>query len=386
MAISRSADLHELERWFQAVLAEADRLLPDLLDLPASVLRQQLRARPELRTAGVVQRLTETAHAALDRYPLRARELTSIAVEQADSLSLPEAARTLAHQLQGLAWREHASALLGLLETDEAQRAIDLARSSFGRMWAGERYQATVDLIESGMLHDLGRRDEALLLVRRAAAVFATVSANEHYIEARMLEARMLREAGDQRACTEVWRATVDMAMQRGDGILMARFESWIGELELREGDPAEAGEFFFAALTVFDEAGLKAAATRARRGLAEAAAARGRIHEAISEFYKVRAELLAAGSVIDAAIVSCKILALLLERGRQGELIALAHTLVGTFCEAGMTQGALEAFTYLRSRTSGDENRLTSDDVVAVRRYFEDLGQRPNARFVIPE
>ena len=386
MALTRFAEVRDLELWFQASLAEAERLLPDLLDLPASVLRQQLRVRPELRTAGMVQRLTEAAHAALDRFPLRARELTSIAVEQAGSLSLPEAAATLGAQLRGLAWREHANALLGLLETDEARRAIDQARSSFGEMWAGDRYQATVDLIEAGMLYDLGRREEALLLVRRAATVFATVSANEHYIEARMLEARILREAGHRGASTKVWQATVDVALQRNDRILMARFESWIGRFELHHGDPAEASNFFFAALTVFDEAGLKTEATRARRGLAEAAAARGRIHEAISEFYKVRAELLAAGSVIDAAIVSCEILALLLEGGREAELTALAHTLVTSFREAGMTQGALEAFTHLRARTLAGEGNLTSDDIVAVRRYFEDLGQKPNTRFVIPE
>jgi len=29
---------------------------------------------------------------------------------------------------------------------------------------------------------------------------------------------------------------------------------------------------------------------------------------------------------------------------------------------------------------------KLTSDDVVAVRPYFEDLGQRPNARFLPPQ
>lgn len=384
MALTRFAEPHELELWFQASLAEADRLLPDLLDLPASVLRQQLTARPELRTAGMVQRLTEAAQAALHRFPLRARELTAVAVELAASISLPEGAATLADLLQGEAWREHANALLGLLETDEAQRAIDRARSSFRRLCAGERYQATVDLIEAGMLHDLDRREEALLLVRRAATVFAVVRDHEHYIEAQMLEARMLREAGDRRASTAVWRATVDVAQQRGDRLLMARFESWIGRFELRHGDPAEASSFFFAALTVFDEAGLETEATRARRGLAEAAAARGRIHEAISEFYKVRAELLAAGSVIDAAIVSCEILALLLEGGREAELTALAHTLVTSFRDAGMTQGALEAFTHLRARALA--GNLTSDDIVNVRRYFEDLGQRPNGRFVIPE
>lgn len=385
MALTRFAELHELERWFQASLAEAERLLPDLLDLPASVLRQQLRDRPDLRTAGVVQRITEVAHAALERYPRRAHELTSIAVEQADSLSLPEGTASLAAQLQGQAWREHANALLGLHETDEAQQAIDLARASFGRMWAGERYRATVDLVEAGMLHDLGRRDEALLLVRRAATVFATVCADEHYIEAQMLQARMLREAGQRRASTDVWRATVELALQRNDRILMARFEFRIGRFELRHGDPAEASSFFFAALTVFDEAGLRTEATRARRGLAEAAAARGRIHEAISELYKVRAELLAAGSVIDAALVSCEILALLLESGRDAELTALVHTLVTSFRDAGMTQGALEAFTYLRARAHAGEGMLTAD-VTAVRRYFEDLGQRPNARFVLPE
>jgi tetratricopeptide (TPR) repeat protein len=384
MALSRTAELRELAFWLDASRAEAERLLPDLIDLPASVLRQQFKTRPELRTAGMVQRLTQAAHDALERFPRRAHELTSIVVELAGAITLPDFAALLADELQGQAWREHANALCGLEETGQARRAIDLARSCFRRMAAGEWQQATVDLIEAEVLHGLGRRDEALLLVRRAANVFVVDLDQEHYIEAQMLEAGMLREAGDRRGATDVWRATVDVAQQRGDRILMARFESWIGRFELRQGDPAEASAFFFAALTVFDEAGLTAEATRARRGLAEAAAARGRIHEAVSEFYKVRAELLAAGSVIDAAIVSCEILALLLEGGREAELTALAHTLVTSFRDAGMTQGALEAFTFLRAHSG--EGNLTSDDVVAVRRYFEDLGQRPNARFLPPE
>ena len=384
MALYGSAALRELELWLSASLAEAERLLPDLLDLPASMLRRELTARPEMRTAGMVQRLTEVAHDALERYPRRAYELTSIAVEQAATIALPDSVALFSHQLQGQAWREHASALRGLGETGEAERAIALARTCFRRMAAGEWHQATVDLIEAGMLHDLGRREEALLLVRRAASVFEVYHDQNHYTEARMLEAWMLWEAGDRRTATDVWRATVDVAQQRGDRILMARFESRIGRFELRHGDPAEASGFFFAALTVFDEAGLKSEATRARRGLAEAAAARGRIHEAISEYYKVRAELLAEGSVIDTAIVSCEILALLLEGGREAELTALAHNLVTNFRDAGMTQGALEAFTHLRA--CAHAGTLTADDVVAVRRYFEDLGQQPNARFLIPE
>jgi hypothetical protein len=56
MSYNGSAVLRELELWLNANVAEAERLLPDILDVPATLVRQELRMRPELRTAGMIQR------------------------------------------------------------------------------------------------------------------------------------------------------------------------------------------------------------------------------------------------------------------------------------------------------------------------------------------
>ncbi|HEX6087869.1 MAG TPA: hypothetical protein VF266_25275 [Thermoanaerobaculia bacterium] len=374
-----SGGLRELESWLRSSVAEAEEQLPALLDLPAAMLRRELDARPELRTPGMMQRLIAVAHEALERYPRRAHELTSIVVAYASAMDAAPERASVVRRIEGQGWQEHARASCALQRTDEAREALATARRLFSQTPANDWYIATVDLVEAPLLHDDGRHAEALELVRHAAAEFAIHHDYQHLVEARMLETWMLSAAGDDAAAAEVWTATAEIARQRGHRTLHARLTSKIALFRLRRGDAEAATRMLAEAVQIFEEEGLSREAIRARWNLAEAATTRGRLHEAISEYYKVRATLLAEGASNDAAIVSAEIVELLLVAGRDAEVPALTESLLTTF-HTRLTQNALEAFTWLHARATA--GTITREDAATVRRFFEDLPHQPRARF----
>ncbi|HEV7240804.1 MAG TPA: hypothetical protein VGQ36_16310 [Thermoanaerobaculia bacterium] len=364
-------------------MAEAEALLPRLLELPGALLRRELRTRPELRTPGVMRRLLAVARDARERFPMRAHELTLSVVRYVGAMRVPPAFAAVASTLKGEAWREHALTLRDLGQIDKAETAIAIARAYLRRTPASEWHLATVDLIEAPLLHDRGQHGEALAIVRRAARQFALRRDHGRHLEARMIESWMLLSSGAPEAAAAVWTEIYKTATERGDTELMGQVAAKLGVFELRHGDAEKASHLLTAAVELLANAEVTEEAVRARWNLAEAAAARGRMHEAISEYHKVRAELVARGSLNDAAIASADVLDLFLLAGRDNELRSFTMTLVRIFCDAGMLTNGIEAFAWLRARAEAES--LTHDDIVLVRRYFEDLPQQPNVRFLAP-
>jgi tetratricopeptide (TPR) repeat protein len=390
--------LRDMERRLNAGQAEAQRLLPALRELPADRLLQELEARPELCTIGMMECLLGVA---ADAPPPRAHELTAIILACAPRIALPPVDATtdgavnamvdatFHRRLQAAAWREHGRALHALGRPDEARLALARSRMLFECDPGSEWYVATVSLVEAPILHERGARAEALQLAHSAAIHFAVHEDYERYVDAGVLESSMLWTGGDRDAATGVWLDMAATARQRGDATLTARIAGKLAQFELGQGNVEEAVRLFSSVLAAFDAAGFTREAIQARRSLAEAAAARGRLHEAISELYKVHAELLAneahaKDALTQAAVVSTDILDLLLATGRLGELARFTETLAGTFAGAGMPPHALAAFHHLRH--SAARGTLDPDDIALTRGYFEDLPQHPTAPFTPPE
>jgi len=380
MARNGDSGWRGVEQWLSESLAEAERLLPRLLELPTPVLHDEVRARPELRTPGMMQRLIGVAQNALDRYPRQAWELSCIVVEFAPSIEVPRPRILVARRIEAQGWMVHARALRGIGRLAAAAAAVARARELFARTPAHNWSLATLDLLEAQILHELDGPAEALPLVRRASVQLALCNDHDRYLQARMTEAWILWSGGEREAATAVWQVTAELAAGRGDHTLLANLERKIGDFELRHGRAEDAARLLASALATFADAGMTRDVVRVRWSLAEAAAARGRVNEAISEFYKVRAELLATGdSFVQAALASAEILDLLLLAGREEEAAKLAGILVPGFRDR-LGTNALQAFTYLLARAERGE--LARSDVAAVRRYFEDFPQQPNAWF----
>ena len=217
-----------------------------------------------------------------------------------------------------------------------SRRAIGSKRVS-QREW----YLATVDLVEALLLDDFGRTAEALQRVRRAAPRFEEKGTRDRYVQAVMMEASIVWSAGDRAAAAGVWRAVAERAHLRQDAALAATLEARIGLFELAHGDPGHAETMLVSALSQLDRLGVAREAARTRWHMAEAAAAAGRPHPAVSQLYKAHAGLIGVRDVRDAAIVSARILELLLLTGRDAEAAVAARTFADTFREAECRRAA---------------------------------------------
>ena len=197
MARNDPAPYRELRDWLSRSVAEAEAILPELLDLPLPVFHLKLSVRPELRTVGMMQCLLDLAEKTLGRFRRHAFELTSIAVEIVEEVVLPLHEEKIRQRLRGQAWKTHARALRALGRLAQAQEAISVARDAFGTDPANGWYVATVDSIEARILHGLGRREEALALARRAVLALLSYEDAEGLLDAGLTEALIVPDMSE---------------------------------------------------------------------------------------------------------------------------------------------------------------------------------------------
>ena len=367
-----------MERWLQHNRAEAAQWLPRLLELPGPELSREAARHWDLQP-GLSRLLLEVVDDMGGRDPARAHELTTVVIEYAGPNSSPPRHR-LEPFLRADAWTAHASALRGLGRNLEALAAIAAALDAGRERNAGARAWSTAlaEVVEAQILHDMGQGAEALRLIRGAAEVILLHGDVKRYVQVRMYEALMLWEGGERTGAAEVWRMMARETAQRGDALYMAVLENAIALFQLRHGGAEAAARLFEIAHGIFDNEGLTREAIRARRGMADAAAARGRLNDAISEYYKVQALALAAGNLREAALAAAEVVELLLRTGRVGEILPLAHSMVSVFTEAGQ-QNAVNSWLLLRD-FAGLEG-LTPARVDILRNFFRKFVMQPDAR-----
>ena len=209
----------------------------------------------------------------------------------------------------------------------------------------------------------------ALRLIRRGAEVILLHGDVKRYVQVRMAEALILWETGERDGAAEVWRTMAREAALRGDALFMAVLQNAIAVFQLRLGGAEAAAGLFEIAHDTFDHEGLTGEAIQARRGMAEAAVARGRINEGISEYYKVKALALAAGNLRQAALAAAEIVGLVLLTGRNREIDPLADSMVSLFSNAGQEHAM---HTWVQVRQFAMHGRLTPSDVQGLRSYFQ--------------
>ncbi|HEU4886734.1 MAG TPA: hypothetical protein VFV49_02530 [Thermoanaerobaculia bacterium] len=366
----------EIGRRLHESRTEAGQWVPRLLELSGPDLSRELALHPELQP-GLSQLLLEVVDETVERNPIRAHELTSAVIESVVA-NMPLPLASTAPYLRGQAWTAHAAALRGIGRHLEALEAIATAYDLYQSALASAWHIAAAEVVEAEILYDMGEREEALQMIDRAA-VLLNHGDVERFVRVRIREALILLEAGDRTAAAEVWRRTAHLAWERGDFVLMALLESAMAICEFRHGSADEAARLFELAHDVFDGAGLTGEAIRALRGVAEAAVAGGNFHDAISEYYKVRALWLAAGEVGEASQATIEIVELLLIAKRSGEVVGLADGLVRMFADAGRDE-EMQAWMFVRE--SARAGTLTLDSIDRVRRFLSDLPLQPNARF----
>jgi tetratricopeptide (TPR) repeat protein len=370
------AGLAAMERWLQYNKAEAAQLLPRLLELPGPDLSREV-VRYWRQQPGISRLLLEVVDHMAGRNPARAHELTTVVIEYAGANTTPDRHR-MEPFLRANAWTAHAAALRGLDRHLEALAAIAVALDDGRKGYVHDWSIALAEVVEAQILHDMGQSADALRLIRGAAAVILLHGDVKRYVQVRMYEALILWETGERIAAAEVWRSMAREAAQRGDALFAAVLENAIAVFQLRHGGAETAARLFEIAHGVFDNEGLTREAIRARRGMAEAAAARGRLHDAISEYYKVQALSLAAGNLREAALAAAEIVELLLRTGREHEVLPLINSMVSVFTGAGQ-QNAVNSWLLLRDFIGTE--KLLVDRVDVLRNFFRNFVMHPDAR-----
>ena len=370
-----SLELEALIEWLRRSEAEAERLLPRLLQLDAADLDRELARHPEWQP-GITQILIRDIQGALHHDPSRAHDLTAVLVEHA-GLNLPLRHATLAVVQKCRAWTLHARALSALGRYAEAHEAIATASELCRHLQTAiEWLTALAQIVEAEILHGLGKSADALPLIPPAAAMFVRRGDGERYAAATMLDAQIRRDTGDPAAAEEVWRAA------RGEWPPLDRrlpYVDWcMGRYELRNGDAGKAERSFHLARELFHLFELPRESVRARWDRARALAALGQFDKAARHYRRVQAEMLAANDLVDAAIASTELLDAFVVASDTRPLLPLAQSLVRKFGKAGLPLNAMHAWIFVRERARA--RALTREDAAAVRAYFHRLPLRPNA------
>ena len=311
---------------------------------------------PAALGAATTRRLIALAHDALSRDPNRAVWISRLAVRAAGT-----------PVDEGDAWREYAAALLEVGEYERAQAAVGCARVAYGFGSGTEHNEAVLGAIESYLLHELGDAPAALSLIETSACTLLRLNDKKAYVRARTIHATVLFGMGKYREVADMYAAMAELAQQEGDSETLAYAVLVVGRCAVKLGEIARAQQCFETALEMFESLGLRTEMPRVRHGIAEILIEHGRVHEAISELYKARAEFLLMELPVIAALVALDIVDLLLKVGRTSEIQLLCEA-----CPSRLPPNAADAFDALRERAG--RAAVTEADVQRVRGFLERL------------
>lgn len=299
--------------------------------------------------SATTRRLIALAHDALSRDPNRAVWISRLAIRAA-----------AAPIDEGDAWREYAAALLEVGEYEDAHAAVEPARTVYRAAGGAEHNEAVLGAIEGRILHELGDSLRGLRRIDDSARTLLRLNDKKTYVRVRSIYAMVLFNLCRYSEAAETYAEMVNDY----DTETLAYAVNMIGRCAVKLGDVSRAQQCFETALDMFEQLGLHAEMPRVRKGIAEILLVQGRIHEAISELYKARAEFLAMSLPVMAALVALDIVELLLYVGRTSEIELI--------CAEQLPRSASDAFAGLRDLAG--RAAVTGQDVQRVRDFLERL------------
>jgi len=300
--------------------------------------------------SATTRRLIALAHDALSRDPNRAVWIARLAIRVArEGDALVD---------EGDAWREYAAALLEVGDYEDAHVAVERARMVYQLIRGAEHNEAVLWAVEGRILHELGDSIRALQRIDASARTLLRLNDKKTYVRVRSIYAMVLFNLCRYREAADMYAEMVNDF----DTETLAHAVNMIGRCAVKLDDVERAQQCFETALEMFEQLGLRAEIPRVRKGIADVLVVQGRVHEAISELYKTRAEFLAMSLPVMAALVTLDIVELLLDVGRTSEIALL--------CDDAMPHGIANAFAALRDLA----DRATGQDVQRVRDFLERL------------
>jgi tetratricopeptide (TPR) repeat protein len=372
---------------YGARVAEEDReagiILAPYLENPIKAAWTMLAAKRRYRTGGVVRKLNAAAHSIHKSKPRIALTFADAAISVAETLPDDLYPALAIYQLRGAAWKERAKAQLLLGELPQAHESLNHAERAYRKTPNNGLGLSLVALLRAGVLYAQLRPEEAMTMAERAERGFAHAGDDKRCMDAAFLRASIIFEAGDPNRALPIFHRIIEHGenTQNEEWIALGSYAA--ANCELDRSDLGEASILFHRALVIFRKLGRDPYRLMTEWGIARVILHGGKLSDAIHRLRHIAGELEKRGMVSYAAYVGLDVADGLLALSRPREIVNLAQHLFSAFTEAGILTGALSALAYLKEAAA--TNRLTKQDLVAVRTFLQHVERQPSLQFVPP-
>lgn len=354
--------------------AQAAALCDQILSGPAAWWPQRLRQAENAYTAGMVRQLLERMREYINKSPANALQVTAMAIEIANSLSVADYPCDYAVKLRAQAYRDHAYVLSFMGRYPEALEIAEKSKRLFDQVPLPEYDLARLAQVKASILRSIDRQAEAIALAREAAETFLRYGDRTRYANARVIEGAMLYEAGKYTEALEVWLAVEnDAALDPTNRVGMihnvALCYSELGQLDA-------AAERLSRCVQEHEMAGAVTERTRSRWILGQTLVKAGRYEDAIPVLRQAWREFEELELIADAGLAALELTEALLLAGQPAQVPAICRNIVAQFTRAGMTSRAITALSFLREAVA-----LGQANPSLVRHVYDFLRELPAER-----
>jgi tetratricopeptide (TPR) repeat protein len=331
----------------------APALCDEILARPLPWRLQHVRMRVGTRTAGIVQELQSRMRTTLERSPTAALQITSLAVELAETIDAGAYWPGSNTILLAEALRSHGYALSftgryrdGLTFADRAQALLEEELKE-GRPVPAEYELARLAMVRAACLQYVGRAGEAAQLLRDAAKTFRRYGDREWSVKARISQGTAMYAMGAVEQALEIWRSVEGAPELDELETTRVAHNIALGLCDLGETETAiaSAGR----CIADFERLGRTTERTRSRTVLGRALLAAERSEEAIPILRQARQEYLELEMVVEAGVSALELAEGLLVTNQAEEVPEICREVIAELTNAGMSQQAAVALGYLQ-------------------------------------
>lgn len=360
---------------------EAGELLDSLANTPAQWWRTAVLKSDNGRTAGTVRQLLQRMRSELSKSPARALELTSLAIDIANDISLTEYSSDVVISLRADAWRDHAFVLQFLGRFPEAVAALDEAERLMYNTALPEYGLARIKLVRANILMSTDKRPEAIALADEAAKIFLGFGDRAKYAAARITQAAVLHVHGAVSEALEIWESIKNEDSLDELNRIIVIYNLGLAYREV--GNTAKSVEHITLTIAEYEVLGMTSEATRARWALATTLVSAGKFASAIPLFDRTWKEFEALEMDADAALVALELAETLMVVGDSGRVPQICRILLDRFTRKGMTSRAITALSYLREVVA--IGKAQPPVIRQVREFLRDLPSQGRPALSLP-
>jgi len=351
--------------WSETESAEAR--LDDVLTGPPAWWPQRLRKTHGAYTVGVVRALLQRMPAAATRRPEEALQLTAMAITVAEAIDPDDYPRGMVARARAQALRDHAAVLQFMHRFADALDYVERAERAFEHVPFADYERARAALVKAGALRMQNRENEAIALTRDAARAFLHFDDRGRYLTAKIIESALLHDSARFEEALAVSRSIEREASFHPT--LRASVTHNIGVCLCELGRRSDAIAPLQESLAAFERLGMTTEATRARWYLGNALLSGDRQREAILLLRRAWHEFAEAHLAVDGALAALDLADALIVNGEVEHVPTICREVIRLLSDAGLAARALPALALLREaaemgRASRAQVRLTHDAV----------------------